>query len=158
VLTGLLRDGAQRIRAIKRRGGRVLVQDPTAARAAGMPSAIIATGCVDFVLPLDRIAPALVALTIAPGGRGDARGARPRLGHAVTAKPRPATAPDPSRRWNCWRRRRPISVLPYPRMASAGRGVGAHWVELDAPTSHSRDGEAAVRDGKRVGACRARFG
>jgi two-component system chemotaxis response regulator CheB len=67
VLTGLLRDGAHGVRAIKRHGGRVLVQDPTTARAASMPSAAIATGCVDFVLPPDRIAPALVALTMAPG-------------------------------------------------------------------------------------------
>jgi two-component system chemotaxis response regulator CheB len=35
---------------------------------AGMPSNAIATGCVDFVLPLERIAAALVALTMAPGG------------------------------------------------------------------------------------------
>jgi two-component system chemotaxis response regulator CheB len=33
-----------------------------------MPSNTIATGCVDFVLPLDRVAAALVALTMAPGG------------------------------------------------------------------------------------------
>ena len=68
VLTGRLRDGAQGVQAIKRRGGRVLAQHPTGARAAGMPSAAIATGCVDHVLPLERIAPALVALTMAPGG------------------------------------------------------------------------------------------
>jgi two-component system chemotaxis response regulator CheB len=67
VLTGMLRDGSQGVRAIKRHGGRVIVQDPTTARAAGMPSSAIATGCIDFVLPLHRIAPALVALTMAPG-------------------------------------------------------------------------------------------
>jgi two-component system, chemotaxis family, protein-glutamate methylesterase/glutaminase len=68
VLTGLQRDGAGGVQAVKRRGGRVLVQDPATARAAGMPSAAIATGCVDFVLPLERISTALVALTMAPGG------------------------------------------------------------------------------------------
>jgi two-component system chemotaxis response regulator CheB len=67
VLTGMLRDGTEGIRAIKRHGGRVLTQDPATARAGGMPSSAIATGCVDFVLPLSRIAPALVALTMAPG-------------------------------------------------------------------------------------------
>ena len=41
--------------------------DPDTARAASMPASAIATGCVDFVLPLDRIAPALTALTMAPG-------------------------------------------------------------------------------------------
>lgn len=68
VLTGMLNDGAEGARTIKRRGGRVLVQDPATARAGGMPSNTIATGCVDFVLPLERIAPALVALAMAPGG------------------------------------------------------------------------------------------
>jgi two-component system, chemotaxis family, protein-glutamate methylesterase/glutaminase len=68
VLTGMLGDGARGVRAIKRHGGRVLVQDPDTARAAGMPSNAIATGCVDFVLPLNRIAPALITLAMAPGG------------------------------------------------------------------------------------------
>jgi len=67
VLTGMLRDGSEGVRAVKRHGGRVLTEDPTTARASGMPSAAIATGCVDFVLPLPRIAPALVALTMGPG-------------------------------------------------------------------------------------------
>jgi len=67
VLTGMLRDGTKGVQAIKRHGGRVLAQDPATARAASMPSSAIATGCVDFVLPLHRIATALVALTMAPG-------------------------------------------------------------------------------------------
>jgi two-component system chemotaxis response regulator CheB len=33
-----------------------------------MPSAAIATGCVDFVLSPERLAAALVALVMAPGG------------------------------------------------------------------------------------------
>lgn len=68
VLTGLLRDGAVGARAIKRHGGRVLAEDPSTARGADMPRATIATGCVDFVLPVQRMAPAIVALTLAPGG------------------------------------------------------------------------------------------
>lgn len=68
VLTGRLRDGTAGARAIKRRGGRVLAEDPTTARAPDMPTNAIATGCVDFVLPLARIAPALVTLSMAPGG------------------------------------------------------------------------------------------
>jgi two-component system, chemotaxis family, protein-glutamate methylesterase/glutaminase len=68
VLTGMLDDGARGVRAIKRHGGRVFVQDPATAQAPGMPSAALATGCVDFALPLHRIAQALVSLTMAPGG------------------------------------------------------------------------------------------
>jgi two-component system, chemotaxis family, protein-glutamate methylesterase/glutaminase len=67
VLTGMLHDGAAGVRAVKRLGGRVLVQEPATARAGSMPASAIATGCVDFVLPLDRIAAALTALTMAPG-------------------------------------------------------------------------------------------
>ena len=68
ILSGMLTDGSQGIRAIKRNGGRVLAQDPATARAASMPASALATGCVDFALPPHRLAPALVALTMAPGG------------------------------------------------------------------------------------------
>jgi two-component system chemotaxis response regulator CheB len=68
VLTGMGRDGREGVRAIKRHGGRVIVQDPETAAAAGMPSAAMGTGCIDFVLPLAQIATAIIALTMAPGG------------------------------------------------------------------------------------------
>lgn len=68
VLSGMLRDGADGVRAVKRHGGRILTQDPATAEAPGMPCAALATGCVDFVLPPHRMAPALVALAMAPGG------------------------------------------------------------------------------------------
>lgn len=67
ILTGALADGAEGCRVVKRCGGRVLAQDPTTAHASSMPASTIATGCADFVLPLERIATALLALTMAPG-------------------------------------------------------------------------------------------
>jgi two-component system, chemotaxis family, protein-glutamate methylesterase/glutaminase len=67
ILTGALADGAEGCRAVKRSGGRVLAQDPTTAQASSMPASTIATGCADFVLPPERIATALLALTMAPG-------------------------------------------------------------------------------------------
>jgi two-component system chemotaxis response regulator CheB len=68
VLTGMLRDGTEGVRAVKRRGGRVLVEDPRTARAGAMPASALATGCVDFALPNTRLAAALMALALAPGG------------------------------------------------------------------------------------------
>lgn len=67
LLTGRLSDGAAGVRAVRRAGGRVLVQDPDDAEAPGMPSAALATGCVEHALPLGLVAPALVAYVMAPG-------------------------------------------------------------------------------------------
>jgi len=67
VLTGLNTDGAAGTQAIKWTGGMVLAQDRASCRAARMPLAAIATGCVDLVLPLEAIGPAIVALVMAPG-------------------------------------------------------------------------------------------
>lgn len=67
VLSGRLSDGADGVRMIKRRGGRVLVQERRTADAADMPAAALATGCVDFALPPKHIARALVALTMVSG-------------------------------------------------------------------------------------------
>jgi two-component system chemotaxis response regulator CheB len=68
ILSGMQRDGSIGICAVKRHGGRVLVQDPATARAPDMPVSAIATGCVDFVLSARHIGAALVTLTMAPGG------------------------------------------------------------------------------------------
>jgi two-component system chemotaxis response regulator CheB len=67
VLTGRQSDGAAGIRAVRRAGGRVLVQDPEDAEAPAMPRAALATGCVEHALPLPLVAPALVAYVMAPG-------------------------------------------------------------------------------------------
>jgi two-component system, chemotaxis family, protein-glutamate methylesterase/glutaminase len=64
VLTGAGSDGSTGIKAIKRKGGIVIVQDEATAEFSGMPSAAIRTGVVDFVLPLAEIAPALISLVM----------------------------------------------------------------------------------------------
>lgn len=64
VLSGSGHDGAMGVRAIKKTGGTVIVQDANA-EFAGMPDAAKATGLADFVLPLDDIAPALQKLCAA---------------------------------------------------------------------------------------------
>lgn len=67
ILTGTGSDGTQGAQALKRAGGRVLVQDQETAVAWNMPSAALQAGCVDFVLSLHGLAAALVALVMVPG-------------------------------------------------------------------------------------------
>lgn len=67
VLSGRLTAGAAGVDAVKRFGGRVLVQDPATAVAPSMPNAALATGAVDFALPPDSIGKALVAFCAASG-------------------------------------------------------------------------------------------
>jgi two-component system, chemotaxis family, protein-glutamate methylesterase/glutaminase len=77
VLSGRLDDGAAGVRRVKGAGGRVLAQDEATSQAYGMPSAAIATGCVDFVLPLPVLADAITALVMAPGAANMMRVALP---------------------------------------------------------------------------------
>jgi two-component system, chemotaxis family, protein-glutamate methylesterase/glutaminase len=62
VLSGSGTDGAMGLQAVKKMGGTVIVQDEQTAEFSGMPQAAINTGNVDFVLPLEEIAPALLQL------------------------------------------------------------------------------------------------
>ncbi len=62
VLTGTGSDGRMGVQAIKKMGGTVIAQNEATAEFSGMPAAAIQTQSVDFVLPLDEIASALVLL------------------------------------------------------------------------------------------------
>jgi len=69
VLTGTGVDGTMGVRAIKKMGGTVIVQNQQTSEFFGMPSAAIQTGCADFILPLDEIPKALLALVVR--GKGE---------------------------------------------------------------------------------------
>lgn len=60
VLTGSGHDGADGVVAVKTAGGTTIAQDAGTSANFGMPSAAIATGMIDRILPLTEIAAALV--------------------------------------------------------------------------------------------------
>lgn len=66
VLTGGDGDGSFGVQIVKERGGKVIAQDRPTSQDFSMPQTSIATGVVDFILPLSEIAPMLVEL-ISPG-------------------------------------------------------------------------------------------
>ena len=64
VLTGTGSDGSMGVQAIKKMGGTVIAQDEATAEFFSMPRAAIETQTVDFILPLDEIAQALITLVV----------------------------------------------------------------------------------------------
>lgn len=59
VMTGMGRDGADGMRAIKRAGGATLVQDEASSVIWGMPRACVEAGVADQIVPLDALADAI---------------------------------------------------------------------------------------------------
>ena len=62
ILSGSGRDGAAGIRAMKAAGGTTMAEDPATSEFSSMPYAAIATGAVDVVLPVARLAKSLIDL------------------------------------------------------------------------------------------------
>ncbi|HHV18022.1 MAG TPA: chemotaxis protein CheB, partial [Thermoanaerobacterales bacterium] len=62
VFTGMGRDGAEGVKAIKSKGGFTMAQDETTSVIYGMPRAAYETGCVDAVLPDYEISQEIVRL------------------------------------------------------------------------------------------------
>lgn len=56
VLSGIGSDGTKGLQAIKAQGGISFAQDEDSAKYSGMPQSAVAAGCVDLVLPPDKIA------------------------------------------------------------------------------------------------------
>lgn len=61
ILTGMGSDGLTGARSLRQAGGKVIVQDADTSVVWGMPGAVAKAGIADAVLPLDRIAPAIVS-------------------------------------------------------------------------------------------------
>ena len=64
LLTGMGRDGALGMKAIKQRGGTTIAQNQETSTVFGMPQAAIKMQCVDAVLPLNEICGAIISLLI----------------------------------------------------------------------------------------------
>ncbi len=63
ILSGTGSDGTVGLREIKASGGFTFAQEPSSAKYAGMPQAAIDSGCVDWILPPERIAAEIANLT-----------------------------------------------------------------------------------------------
>ena len=59
ILSGTGADGSLGVKAVKEKGGLVIVQDPEGAAFDGMPRNAIKTGIVDMILPVEKIPGAL---------------------------------------------------------------------------------------------------
>lgn len=68
LLTGMGRDGATGLAAVRDQGGLTIAQDEATCVVYGMPREAVLLGAVEHLLPLDDIGPALAALTaVHPG-------------------------------------------------------------------------------------------
>jgi two-component system CheB/CheR fusion protein len=78
VLSGTGTDGTLGLEEIKAAGGITFAQDEASAKFAGMPLAALHSGCVDLVLPPERIAAELARIGrhpyLAPAAAGEAQG------------------------------------------------------------------------------------
>ena len=70
VLTGGDGDGSFGVQIIKDHGGMVIAQDRPTSENFSMPESSINTGDVDFILPLEEIAPMLITLVWTGNGNG----------------------------------------------------------------------------------------
>jgi RNA polymerase-binding transcription factor DksA len=123
VLTGGDANGAAGVRVVKQAGGFVVAQDEATSRHFAMPRAAIETGCVDRVLPVGEIGPALDRL--ARADRGTADDCAPGLTGSLSGPGRPGTTGRP---------------VPPATLASE-----ATMTERDFPTYRRRLRELVVR-------------
>ncbi|MEM9338897.1 MAG: chemotaxis protein CheB [Bacteroidota bacterium] len=66
ILSGTGTDGSRGVRAINEAGGMTMVQSPATVEFDGMPNSAIATGSVDFILPVKQLPGALIDFINSP--------------------------------------------------------------------------------------------
>ncbi|RMF80064.1 MAG: chemotaxis response regulator protein-glutamate methylesterase, partial [Nitrospirae bacterium] len=66
LLTGMGDDGARGLKALREAGAATIGQDEATCVVYGMPAAAAALGACEQILPLERIAEALLAASAAP--------------------------------------------------------------------------------------------
>ena len=74
VLTGMGADGTDGVQTVKAHGGLVIAQNEATSEHWSMPESALKSGAVDYVLPLEAIAPILIDIT---KGRRPARSLEP---------------------------------------------------------------------------------
>ncbi len=62
IMTGMGNDGSKGIVEVKRAGGTTVAEDPKTAILWAMPESAIKTGCVDYVVPKEKMADLLIRL------------------------------------------------------------------------------------------------
>ncbi len=55
ILTGMGKDGTEGMKLVKQKGGKTIAQDEKTSVIFGMPRSAIESGCVDYVLPIEKI-------------------------------------------------------------------------------------------------------
>jgi two-component system chemotaxis response regulator CheB len=70
ILTGMGRDGAQGLLAMRQAGARTIGQDETTCLIYGMPKVAFEVGAVERQLPIDRIATSILVMTNRRGLQG----------------------------------------------------------------------------------------
>jgi two-component system, chemotaxis family, protein-glutamate methylesterase/glutaminase len=71
LLTGMGRDGARGLLALRQSGGRTIAQDEASSAVWGMPGEAVALGAAESVLPLSQIGAGLMALAARPAAEGE---------------------------------------------------------------------------------------
>ena len=138
LLTGMGRDGATGLLAIRRAGGATIAQDEATSVVYGMPREAALLGAAEQILPLQEIGPAIARAAAAPDRRGDDGGDDVIHVMDMSGTPPQPQRPPASRRGAAGRgadrRRQPD------RAHGSGRGVpvGGACGPSPAPTSPRR--------------------